>query len=149
MNFDVILLSNELRETCGWGTDTSSSISCGFWFSKHDSVNVHILKNTGCSEWKIKLCCKKDCVWEIFLLLVTKFSFSLNKCSYQHTQQNVLHFSDTSYRSSPQAAVLVSFAARAAEGWRGFSSFCKTNGKWSKLNCRHVEISVNNSHKHN
>jgi len=57
MNFDVLLLSNDLRETSAWGTDISSSISCGFWFSKHDSVSVHILKNTRCSEWKIKLCC--------------------------------------------------------------------------------------------
>ena len=50
MNFDVILLSNELGETSGWGTDISSSISCVFWFGKHDSVSVHILKNTRCSE---------------------------------------------------------------------------------------------------
>jgi hypothetical protein len=46
MNFGGILLSNKLRETPGWGTDVSGNISCGFLFSKHDSVVAHILKNT-------------------------------------------------------------------------------------------------------
>jgi len=37
-------------------------------------VSVHILKSTGCSEWKIRLCCKKDCAWENIFTSCNQFS---------------------------------------------------------------------------